>query len=83
MAPRDTSPEIEKRMNAAYRRMSAAEKISRMSALTAVAHALALARIRSEHPLESEREHRLRLATRWLQRDQMIAAFGWDPDAHP
>jgi hypothetical protein len=68
-------------MDAAYRRMSAPEKIARMAALTDLAHSLALARIRVEHPGESAREHRLRLASRWLTRDQMVAAFGWDPDA--
>jgi hypothetical protein len=78
--PSDTSPAIEERMDAAYRRMSAADKIARMAALTELAHSFALARIRAEHPLETLREHRLRLAARWLSRAQMIAAFGWDPD---
>lgn len=68
-------------MDAAYRNMSAAEKISRMAALTGLAHSLALARIRADHPHESERKHRLRLASRWLSRTQLIAAFGWDPNA--
>jgi hypothetical protein len=82
MPPRDTSRAIEERMDAAYQRMSPAEKISRMAALTDLAHALALARIRSEHPRESSHEHRLRLASRWLSRSQMIAAFAWDPEQH-
>jgi hypothetical protein len=63
--------------------MSPAEKIARMAALTDLAHSFALARIRAEHPSESPREHRLRLASRWIAREHMIAAFGWDPDAGP
>jgi hypothetical protein len=70
-------------MDALYRSMSAQQKIKRMAALTALAHSLALARIRAEHPKESAREHRLRLVSRWLPRAQMIAAFGWDPEARP
>jgi hypothetical protein len=81
--PRDTSRAIEERMDAAYRRMSPGEKIARMAALTDLAHAFALARIRAEHADESPREHRLRLASRWLTREQMIAAFGWDPASQP
>jgi hypothetical protein len=80
---RDTHPSIEQRMDAAYRRMSPAEKIARTAALTKLAHSFALARIRAEHPHESPREHRLRLCARWLDRGQMIAAFGWDPEQHP
>jgi hypothetical protein len=82
MQPRDTSRSVEERMDSAYRRMSAAEKVRRMAALTELTHALALARIRAEYPQESEREHRLRLLCRWLPPELMIAAFGWDPAAH-
>ena len=78
----DTHPAIAARMDAAYRRMPAGEKMARAAALTGLAHGLALARIRAEHPGESPREHRLRLVSRWLTREQMIAAFGWDPSAH-
>jgi hypothetical protein len=51
----DTHPAIAARMDAAYRRMSAAEKMTRAAALTGLAHGLALARIRVEHPDESGR----------------------------
>ena len=79
----DTSRSIEERMDAAYRQMSPAEKIARMAALTELAHSFALARIREQHPHESTREHRLRLCARSLSRDQMMAAFGWDPEQRP
>ena len=79
MPSSDTSHSVEKRMDAAYRAMTPAEKISRMVALTELAYSFALARIRDQHPDESDREHRLRLCARWLPRESMIAAFGWDP----
>ena len=79
--PSDTSPAIQARMDAAYLRMSPAEKMRRSAALSGLAHEFALARIRAERPHESSRQHRLRLASRWLSREQMIAAFGWDPEA--
>jgi hypothetical protein len=77
MLPRDTTRAVQERLDAAYRRMSPAEKISRMAALTGLAHSFALARIRVEHPHESTRQHRLRLAARWLSREQLRKAFGW------
>ena len=80
MSLSDTPPAIQERMDAGYRRMSAAEKIGRMAALTGTVRALALASIRAEYPGESAREHSLRLAARFLNREQMIAAFDWDPD---
>ena len=83
MHPRDTSRAIQERMDAAYRRMSPTEKIRRMAALTGLAHSLALARIRAEHPHESPRQHRLRLAARWLSREQLRSAFGWTDDCFP
>jgi hypothetical protein len=80
MSLSDTPPAIQERMDAAYRRMSPAEKIGRMAALTGTIRALALAGIRAEHPGESSRQHSLRLAARFLTREQMVAAFGWSPD---
>lgn len=82
MSLSDTPPAIQERMDAAYRRMSPAEKIGRMAALTGTIRALALANIRAQYPAESPRQHALRLAARSLTREQMIAAFGWAPDDH-
>ena len=66
-------------MIAGYRRMTPAEKAKRVSELTLAVQRLALLDIRRRHPNESEREHELRLASRWLPRESMIKAFGWDP----
>jgi hypothetical protein len=78
----DTHPSIRARMDAAYRSMSPAEKITKMLALTSTTHALALSGIRKEYPDETPREHRMRLCSRYMDRDLMIAAFGWDPEQH-
>lgn len=51
-----------------YRTMTPAERIQRAVALTAASHEMALAAIRSTHPAESDREHRLRLLSRLIAR---------------
>jgi hypothetical protein len=79
MGPSDTSEEIQTRMDAAYRRMSAAQKVGRVAALTQLAYGVALARLREANPGETERQLRIRLSARWLSRAQVLGAFGWDP----
>jgi hypothetical protein len=66
-------------MDRHYRAMTPAERIERAIALTAASHEMALAAIRSAHPAESDREHRLRLLSRLVDRERMIAIFDWDP----
>jgi hypothetical protein len=63
-----------------YRAMTPAERIERAIALTAASHEMALAAIRSHDPGESSREHRLRLLSRLISREQMIRIFGWGPE---
>lgn len=66
----------------AYRRMSDAQKLARVDALTRTVRQLALVRIRAEHPDADARELRLRLAALRFDRETMIRAFGWDPREH-
>ncbi len=80
MRPSDTSPEAWALMEAAYRRMTPAERIERAAALTVLAHSFALAEIRRRHPDEDERTHRLRLAARYIDGETMKAAFDWPAD---
>ena len=75
----DTPPEIHARMEQHYRAMTPAERIQRVVAPTAASHEMALAAIRSAYPGESEREHRLRLLSRLVDRQHMIEIFDWDP----
>lgn len=75
----DTSPEVQRLMIAGYRRMSPAQKLQRVVALTQGVQQMALARIRLQHPGADEREQKLRLASLWLPPELMRDAFGWDP----
>ncbi len=75
----DTSREAENILIEAYRRMPPWEKAARVSALTRSCLELARAGIRLRHPEAGEPEIRLRLASLWLDRETMIAVFGWDP----
>jgi hypothetical protein len=76
---RDTSPEAEAILVEGYRRMTPAQKMERVAALTRMVQELALSDIRRRHPHANERELHLRLASRWLDRETMVKAFGWDP----
>jgi hypothetical protein len=76
--PSDTHPTVETFILDGYRRMSPAEKIARVTALTQTVQRLALADIRRRYPTATMREQSLRLASRWLGPDLMRKAFGWD-----
>ena len=39
--------------------------------------------VREAYPQARDREVFLRVAARHLTRDQMIGAYGWDPELHP
>ncbi len=80
MRPADTSEEAWKRLEAGVRAMTPAERIARAVSLTIVTHRAALAWIRRTHPEETERQHRLRLAARYIDADTMRAAFGFSDD---
>jgi hypothetical protein len=58
--------------------MSPSQKVERVRALTRAVQELALIDIRRRHPEATEREQRLRLASRWLPPELMAKAFGWD-----
>ncbi len=79
---RDTHPEVERLMLEGYRRMTAAQKLRRVDALTQATRQLALCRIREQYPLATARELKLRLAALRFDRATMMRAFGWDPREH-
>jgi hypothetical protein len=58
--------------------MSPSEKFGRVRALTQAVQELALLDIRRRHPDADKREQALRLASRWLEPELMLRAFGWD-----
>ena len=76
----DTSPEVERYLLAAYRRMTPAEKIARVRALNHLTLNLALGNIRQRHPDADEREVLLRLAVRRYGADFAREYLGWDVD---
>jgi hypothetical protein len=58
--------------------MSPSQKLERVRALTRAVQELALLDIRRRHPDAEDRELSLRLASRWIEPDLMVRAFGWD-----
>lgn len=60
--------------------MTPEQRVGRVAALTVLAHSFALAQIRADHPDETDRDHRLRLAARYIDAKSMKAAFGWPHD---
>ena len=77
----DTDPDIERMMLEAARRLSPGERLMRVFELNRAAEIMSLAGIRQRHGTGlSPREEQLRLAALRLDRETMVAAFGWDPE---
>ncbi|MCZ6635225.1 MAG: winged helix-turn-helix domain-containing protein [bacterium] len=76
----DTSYRVERMQIEAYRRMTPAEKMRRISDLCQASARIALAGIRQRYPQATERELQLRLAALRLGRETMVKVFGWDPE---
>lgn len=76
--PNDTDPRIEAFLIEGYRKMTPAQKLERVRALTRTVQELALLDVRRRHPDADAREQALRVASRWIERDLMVRAFGWD-----
>jgi hypothetical protein len=74
----DTSPDAERRLVEGIRKMSPAERLQRVHALTNAARMVAMMDIRRRHPQATGREQALRLASRWLEPDLILRAFGWN-----
>ena len=78
----DTPPEIEQLLLEGYRRLTPWEKLRQVFELNRMAQQMAAMRIQARYgPDLSEQELRLRLAALWLDRETMIEAFAWDPEA--
>jgi hypothetical protein len=74
----DTDPKVAQLPIAALRRLPPWRKLEQVVALTERTTVLALADIRRRHPHASDRELRLRLASRRMDPALLRAAFGWD-----
>lgn len=77
--PADTSPEAWAIMEEGIRAMAPEDRVRRALALTILTHQVALAGIRERYPDETPREHKLRLAARYIDAETMRAAFDWPP----
>jgi hypothetical protein len=78
----DTSPEVDALMFDLWRRATPTQKLWKVFGLGQMINALARSEIRSRYPSATDREIELRLASRSLDRQMMIKAFGWDPVVH-
>ncbi len=76
----DTHPDVEAFLIEGYRRMLPAAKLQQVALLTQTVQKLALADIRRRYPEADEREQALRLASRWIDTELMVRAFGWNPE---
>lgn len=74
----DTHPTIDALLIEGYRRMSPSQKLERVWALSRAVQELALLDVRRRHPEADARERALRVASRWMDPDLMLRAFGWD-----
>ena len=74
----DTPPEVEQILIEGYRKMPAWKKLQQVGELNDLVQQLALNDIRRHHPQADERELKLRLASRWIEPELMLKAFGWD-----
>ena len=75
--PQDTDPAVEALDRGLPPDVARAEARAGSGAHRAVQE-LALLDIRRRHPDADEREQALRLASRWIEPELMVRAFGWD-----
>lgn len=74
----DTHPTADALLLEGYRKMTPMQKIERVRALTSAVQELALMDIRRRHPEADPVEQALRLASRWIEPELMLRAFGWN-----
>lgn len=76
----DTSAAARAHMVELLRRATPAQKLAKLLGFGRAVNELALAELRRRYPDATPRELELRLASRSIDRQTMIRAFGWDPD---
>lgn len=75
----DTSADVTTMQLEHWRAMSPAEKLAQVDELNQACYRLAAAGARQRYPEASDEEVHLRVLALSLDRDLMIAAYGWDP----
>lgn len=76
----DTSAEAEEVLVTLLRRTPVWERLKMVGDLNQSLRALAKADLRRCYPEATEKELKRRLAARLLDREDVIAAYGWDPE---
>ncbi len=75
----DTTPEAEAVLIALYERMTVGQRLQRVYDLNRLARGLAYSDVRRAHPDADEHEVKMRVASRFIEPDLMLKAYGWDP----
>jgi hypothetical protein len=78
----DTSPEADELIFQLWRRATPAQKLRKIFGIGKMINELVRGELRKRYPDAPPREIELRLASRNLDRQTMIRAFGWDPELH-
>lgn len=78
----DTDPKALAILIELQRRMTLAQKAALVFELSDMLLELSAQGVRQQYPEAEERELFLRMASRHLDRETMIRAYGWDPDDH-
>lgn len=77
--PNDTHPKIHALQIEGYRKMSPSQKLECVWGPMRTARELVRLDVRRRHPNADEREQALRVASRFIEPELMLRAFGWDP----
>ena len=77
----DTTPEAQRKHYKLMRKLSSEQKLSMAFALTDATRTLVLADLKYRFPDADENEIRRRFIARVLSREDVIRAYGFDPNA--
>ena len=75
----DTSLEAEDVLFDLIRRAPVWKRLRMVADLNQTLRLLSMADLRRCYPLATDEEIHRRLAARWLKREEVMAAYGWDP----
>jgi hypothetical protein len=78
----DTTEEARERLLAHWRAATPEERYAEMVRLNRMVKSLAQAGQDLRYPNATSEERRLRLASLWIPRDDMLRWWGWDPEVH-
>jgi hypothetical protein len=79
-APTDTSTNAEELLTELLRSTPVWKRLKMVEELNESLQILAKADLRRRYPEANEKELKKRLAARLLEREEVIAAYGWDPE---